>query len=500
MRRIAVTTAVVFLTLAVLAVAWQLRTIVLVFVISLVIGSTLDGPIERLIGSGFSRRYAILTTYVAATLFLLGLIALIALPIVSETNLLTIDITQGYNQLRFYISSLTGARIDFLATLLPTDEQFSEGVAVTTMNPMLRQAVGITQDVGAVVGQLLLAFVLSIYWTLDSTRFERLWLSLLAPEQRSRTRTILRRMNHTVGAYIRSELFQVVLTGGLLTLGFWIIGFKYPFTAATLAALAWLIPLLGGGLALIPVLLIGWFSDLNAMLLGAVYTVGVLLVMEFQVERRMFSGHRYWGVLVVFVMLALGSEFGLVGLLIAPPVAVAIQILLDAFLEVPTHKQAGKIDLDDLRRRLAAAEAQLAGRMPVQAGDPVTGERVSRGPLGSDPATHSPDSAQQPETEPESDVEPQPETEAEDSSDAEAVESPSTAGHRLRLENLAARLREILAESEQTSAPTATQPVPQSSEEGAGLQGTGGDVRSQGAVDQSSHAGTTEEGAVKTTQ
>lgn len=360
MKRVAVVTAIIFLTLALLAVAWQLRVVVLIFVISLVIAATLHQPIERFVELGLGRRLAILVVYLLTTGLVALLIFVVFMPILSETNLLVIDLTQSYNNLRFYISSLTGTHIDLLSGVLPTDEQFTEGVEDGPLSPALRQAIGMTQNVGGLLGQFGLAFVLSIYWTVDRTRFERLWLSLLAPEQRAQTRVILRRLTDTVGAYIRSELFQMIFAGALLTLGFWLIDLKYPFTAAMLAALAWLIPLVGGGIALVPVLLIGWLSDPVAMVLATVYTIAVLLVMEFRVEQRLFAGHRYWGVLVVFVMLALGSEFGLVGLIIAPPTAVALQILLDWYFDSPSHSSERTADLPALRQKLAEIEAQLA--------------------------------------------------------------------------------------------------------------------------------------------
>jgi len=360
MKRIAVMTAVILLTLAVLALASQVRTVLLIFLISLVIGATLDGPIQRLMGWGLSRRWSILMVYLWLVALILLLVAVVAIPVVNETNLFVVDLTQEYNRLRFYLRSLTGTQIDLLAAVLPTDEQFSVGVEQGVMTPALRRAIGITQDLGILLGQFALALVLSVYWTVDRTRFERLWLSLLAPEYRTHTRAMMARLTVQVGAYIRSEVYQSMLAGVLLALGFWIIGFKYPVTAAVLAAIAWLIPLVGGLVALILVLIVGWMNDPVTMGIGALYTLVVLLFMEVLVERRLFGAERYWGVLVTFVMLAFGSEFGLVGLIIAPPIAVALQVIIDSLLTYTPSKQLdASPDPVELRRRLDSIEAEL---------------------------------------------------------------------------------------------------------------------------------------------
>ena len=60
--------------------------------------------------------------------------------------------------------------------------------------------------------------------------------------------------------------------------------------------------------------------------LGA--TLLVLAVMEFIVQPRLIQGRRYWGILVILLMLALVDAFGLIGVLLAPPLALIAQMVL----------------------------------------------------------------------------------------------------------------------------------------------------------------------------
>lgn len=205
-------------------------------------------------------------------------------------------------------------------------------------------------------GPLMLAAVLSIYLAIGRMRFERLWLSLVPPEQRSHARRYWYRLNGAVGAYLRSEVLQTMFAGALLAGGYWLIGIKYPFLLAVIAALAWLVPLLGAVFALIPLLTIGWLSGLQAVLFGLVYTAAVLAFMEFFVERRLYRHERYWGVLVVLVMMAMGDALGLLGLLVAPPVAIALQSWINDLLEAPA---AVEVDAAALQARLADIHTQI---------------------------------------------------------------------------------------------------------------------------------------------
>jgi predicted PurR-regulated permease PerM len=267
----------------------------------------------------------------------------------------------AYERIQTQLLNLSGTR-PTLATQLPTTAELTAWLAESQGRTNLVQSLfGLTQNVGYLLGQLVLAVVVAIYWTADRLRFERLWLSLLAPEQRVRARRFWRKLERDVGAYIRSEVLQSVLAGGLLALGYWLIGVQFPFTLALLGALAWLVPLVGGAIALVPAVVLGWLSGPLTALLAVAYTVVVLTLMEFYVEHRLYTHERYWGVIVVLVMLALGDAFGLVGLVAAPPIAVAIQIALNEILDTPVlpAEAITGLDLTEFHARLAMIRGRV---------------------------------------------------------------------------------------------------------------------------------------------
>jgi predicted PurR-regulated permease PerM len=359
MRRVAIVTTVVLLTVTLLMVTWRLRDILVLFVLSLAIAATAFGPVERLVGRGWSRTWALTLVYGVGLTGLVVLLVAGVIPLSSEFEPLVRDLTGLYGQVQAELLAASGTRPTLIARF-PTGEQVI--ALITDREAALRQAVGATQVVASFLGQLALALVLAIYWSADHLRFERLWLSLLYPEHRLRTRMVWRQIETDVGAYIRSELTQSIVAALLFSAAFWWLGLKYPFTAAILAALAWFVPLVGGLLGLIPVLVLGWLSGPTVALAAGLYTLAVYLLLEFALERRLYHRKRYWGVVVILVMLAMGSAFGLLGLLAAPPLAVAIQLILDELLgrETATTTAAVSTDFAELRTRLARLQAQLA--------------------------------------------------------------------------------------------------------------------------------------------
>jgi predicted PurR-regulated permease PerM len=168
---------------------------------------------------------------------------------------------------------------------------------------------------------------LSIYWSINQTHFERLWLSLLPSEQRTQARDIWRTIEPDLGAYIRSEVIQSLLAAFLLGIGYWLLGSPYPALLALVGALAWLIPVVGIALALILPLLMGFLTSVPLGLFTVLYTLMVLIAIQVWVEPRLVK--RKWDnpVLTLIILLAMADAFGLPGILVAPPISAVCQIL-----------------------------------------------------------------------------------------------------------------------------------------------------------------------------
>ncbi|MDP2993638.1 MAG: AI-2E family transporter, partial [Anaerolineales bacterium] len=100
-----------------------------------------------------------------------------------------------------------------------------------------------------------------------------------------------------------------------------------PTLLALIGALAWLIPVVGAPLAVILPVLMGLLTSVQLSLFTALYTLVVLIALEVWVEPRLFR--RRWDnpILTVVLLIALADAFGLVGIIVAPPLSVVCQIL-----------------------------------------------------------------------------------------------------------------------------------------------------------------------------
>jgi predicted PurR-regulated permease PerM len=357
-RRIAITAAVVLLTLSLLFIAWQLRSVVLTFLVSLAIAAALYEPIEWLLRRGWPLPLALVTVYVVSFAGLIGLATLVVVPALAELDPLLQDFLPFYAAMQQRSLDVSGNRFGLAGVpwaRLPTTDQLVAWLADGDARVVVQNVMGITQEVAFIFGQLALAVVIGVYWTADRLRFERLWLSLLPPDQRMRTRALWRKMESRVGAFIRSEVIQTALAGGLLCLGFWLLGVSYPFIIALVASLARLVPLLGVVLAIIPVVLVSSLAGPLVATASALYTLAILALLHFVVQPRLYSEDRYSRIPLILIMLALGDALGLIGLLVARPIALAVQIWLHdvVLIATPSSEPQSRPDLVDLRTRLS---------------------------------------------------------------------------------------------------------------------------------------------------
>jgi predicted PurR-regulated permease PerM len=130
-----------------------------------------------------------------------------------------------------------------------------------------------------------------------------------------------------MGAYIRSQAVQSLLTGLLLGLGDWLLGSPYPALLALAGALACLIPVVGAALAIIPPLLVWLLTSVQQSIFTVLYAVVVLVVMGVWAKPRLFN--RPWDnhILTVVLLIAPANAFGLVDIIVAPLLSIVCQIL-----------------------------------------------------------------------------------------------------------------------------------------------------------------------------
>jgi putative permease len=339
----------VMTTLLALVVLWQFRIVVVYVLISLTLAAALHPLVNPLVGRGRVVRVAWILLYLVALGSFGFLLLLTGETAINEIQQLgqTLSVQDAW-RLPVWLEGSSFQQA--LVAWLPPPSKLFEAVTGDQGQLVLPAILGLSQGIAGVVSGVLVVLFLSLYWIISQVHFERLWLSLLPSEQRKQARDIWRTIEPDLGAYIRSQVVHSLLAGLLLGLGYWALGSPYPALLALAGALACLIPVVGIALAVIPVLLVGLLTGVQFSLFTVLYTLVVLVALGIWVKPRLFK--RIWDnpILTLVILIALANAFGLLGIIIAPPLSAVCQILWSLLV---SHRLASgaAAQVSDLKER-----------------------------------------------------------------------------------------------------------------------------------------------------
>jgi predicted PurR-regulated permease PerM len=175
--------------------------------------------------------------------------------------------------------------------------------------------------VGVVFGSFLV-LMLTAFISLDKARITAFAASMVPPENRGSYDRILRGITVGLGGVVRGQV-TICLTNGVLTfLGLWLLGVKFPFLLAAVAAVFSLIPIFGSIISTLPIVSIALTQSFALGVLSLLWIIGIhLLEANFLNPKIMGDAAKIHPVIVVFVLIVGEKTSGLIGALFAVPIA-----------------------------------------------------------------------------------------------------------------------------------------------------------------------------------
>jgi predicted PurR-regulated permease PerM len=215
----------------------------------------------------------------------------------------------------------------------------------TALQTLQEKVVGGTSDIVDFGGQilktvvtaglgLLLVIVLSVYMLIYGERIGAMVRSVMPPGDGTEADDFPARIQRAVGGYLRGQLFFSLAMGLGAGLGLYIFGAAgvfpdgktYAFAFGAWFGLMELIPFVGPFLGALPPLLVALFQDpLTAVWLGIFFSA--LQQLEGHVVAPYIFGHtlRINPLLVIFALLLGGEAYGILGALLALPLAAMLR-------------------------------------------------------------------------------------------------------------------------------------------------------------------------------
>lgn len=351
--------------LAAIAGVWlflQLRVIVLLLVVALVFAGTFNPLVEWMERKGLPRFYALVLLFLSLLAVTVLLIFLTFPPIAEQLAMLARD---------------APAHRERVITLLEQRE-FTAPLARAWQNVGLEETTARIESylmssaprALAGLGYAVTTLVLTFYLLADGKRTQGALYAVVPRDYHMRLARILHNLEAIVGGYMRGQLITSAAIGLFTFLLLVICNVPNALALALFAALVDVIPFVGALLASAPAVL----AALSVSVPVGIVVLVVLVAYQ-ELENRILVPKVYGHVLrlspitVVFALLAGGILHGMIGALLALPIAAGLQMMLaELRVEMPGDDSEDPSEVARDARTEAAYERMSAGSTAPEAG------------------------------------------------------------------------------------------------------------------------------------
>lgn len=353
---------------------WSLRGSIMLLFLGAILATALSIPVSFLRKRGLSNTQAVLITVISTliTIFLIGI--LIIPSFVEQTGNLV-------NRLPTALQDANSEYNNFAedSGLFPKIETGAGDLEQSQVSDFMRdqtsnatgQVLPFLGTVGSLIGNLLILFVLTVYFLAEPTAYIEGALTLVPRAYRPRALEIITSLGKSVRLAVISQIFSATLVATFTTIGLFILGVEDALALGILAGFFNFIPNFGPLVSL----LVGMIFSLASG--GPVVLVVILYLVVQQLESNVITPRiirqtlNMPGAVVIATQLVAGALFGFLGLLLAVPlVAVIMTMVREIYVYDALNSRKAVI----LKKRLETGNEVL-----VVTTDPYRPEQLSPG-------------------------------------------------------------------------------------------------------------------------
>ena len=328
--RVVLVVVVVVLTLVLM---YLLRRPLTWLFIAAFIAVALSGPINVL-ERRMRRGVAVALVYLALILAPFALIGLLVPPIVTQANNLVQNLPEYAEQVTQFVND--NERLRQLQDDYDITGKLEE--QAEKLPARLGDAAGVLGDIGVgLVNSIFAAvtiLVLSIFMVGSGRRFLDAWARQQGPEREAWMHNLFGRIATAIGNYVAGALLQATVAGVTSYIMLLILGVPFALPLAVIVFLLDLVPLVGATLGAILVGIVTVFSDFPVdTIIWAIYAIIYQQVENNVIQPRIQARAVQLEPLIVLISVLFGSTlFGVLGALLAIPVAASIQITIREYV------------------------------------------------------------------------------------------------------------------------------------------------------------------------
>jgi predicted PurR-regulated permease PerM len=316
---------------------WLLRKPISWLLIATFLAIALSPPVNWL-SRRMRRGFAIALTYLGLLLVPVLLIALIVPPLITEANNFADNVPHYADDVTEYVHKnkrLREINEDYDITQKLEEE-------AKKLPNRLGGAAGTLRDIGFGIVNSLFALITILVMTAFLLGSGRQWTDAFIdsrPEhQRERLRRARDNMAGAVGGYVAGALTIALIAGVATYIVLLILGVPFRGPLAVIAGLFSLIPLVGATIAAVLIGLVTLFENFpTATIIWVIWAIAYQQienhVIQPQIQKRTVNVHPF---ITIVAVLFGATLLGVLGALVAIPIAASIQILLREYVDLRT--------------------------------------------------------------------------------------------------------------------------------------------------------------------
>ncbi|MCL5970240.1 MAG: AI-2E family transporter [Patescibacteria group bacterium] len=195
----------------------------------------------------------------------------------------------------------------------------------------------------------LLVFIFATFFFLkDNEKITDKFLLLFSQEERIEMSALIKKINTVLSKYLRGQIILIISLAVILFASFSFLGIKNALTISILSALAGIVPMIGTITAIIigtfVILLSGGLQNFQLGILETILVVvgvyyGAQLIQDYILSPFILGkAVRLHPLIILFAALAGGNLAGIIGLILAVPIAATIKIIFEFALDKINHR------------------------------------------------------------------------------------------------------------------------------------------------------------------
>jgi predicted PurR-regulated permease PerM len=318
--------------------AYFIRDIILIVLISVFFAALIEPMVNQLERIRIPRVLGVLLIYLFLLLFLVLIIRPVIPPIAEQVAILSNNFPELWGKIQTNFNSFKDFSIE-----QGLADNIQQGLDI--LQSKLQQAASnlyyILLSIFQSVINFFLILIITFYIVVEKEAVNKV-LKIMAPDRyHQRFIDLYNVIQQKIGDWARGQILLCLIVGSMAFIGLLFLMPKYAFTLALLVAVTELIPYLGPTLGAIPAIFLAFTVEPFSLWRGFIVLILYIFIQEAEnnlIVPAVMKKQLNLNPVVVIVVMLIGARLaGIIGLILAVPVAMAIGVVAKDFMGKSTR-------------------------------------------------------------------------------------------------------------------------------------------------------------------